>query len=216
MAEFARIQGWNRSTVTRLRHAGRLVMRGELVDVEASRALLADTADPRRGDVAARHAAQRLQKTQNPPPQAAIAPPTVPAPQAPADRPAAADLAAADTPPGPVAPSPADLHGLTFQAARAKKEHYLALQAEAEYKRAIGALLPLPEVIAALDDIIAVVRQGFEQLPNAAAPRLHQQDVDVIRATLREDIGAVFAEVVAESRRQLATLQAGAPSPGGA
>lgn len=57
-AEFAKRKNWNRSTVTRLKQAGRLVMDGKLVDVEASEQRLAETGGM-RADVAERHAAGR-------------------------------------------------------------------------------------------------------------------------------------------------------------
>lgn len=57
-SDYAKRKGWNRSTVTRLKQAGRLVMVDGLVDVEATEARLADTAGG-RDDVAARHAAGR-------------------------------------------------------------------------------------------------------------------------------------------------------------
>jgi len=50
-AEFARMQNRHRSYVTQLKKADRLVMVGELVDVEASRARIFDTSDPNREDV---------------------------------------------------------------------------------------------------------------------------------------------------------------------
>jgi hypothetical protein len=59
-AEFARQQGWARSYVTALKQQGRLVMTADgRVDTDASRQRIADTADPNRDDVAARHAAER-------------------------------------------------------------------------------------------------------------------------------------------------------------
>lgn len=58
-AEFARLQGWNRSTVTRLKQAGRLVLDGYgHVDVAASLDRIRETGGM-RFDVAERHAAQR-------------------------------------------------------------------------------------------------------------------------------------------------------------
>lgn len=72
-SEFARLMGVNRSTVSRTwKGAGRLVMQGDLVDVEASRARIKGTADPNRDDVAARHAAARPpESTPSAPPPAA-------------------------------------------------------------------------------------------------------------------------------------------------
>lgn len=66
-AEFARLMGVNRSTVTRTwKQAGRLVMVGDQVDVEASRERIRGTADPTRVDVAERHAAARAPEASAP------------------------------------------------------------------------------------------------------------------------------------------------------
>lgn len=59
-AEFARMEGKARSYITALKNAGRLVLTDKgLVDVEASRARIAETSDPNRDDVAKRWADQR-------------------------------------------------------------------------------------------------------------------------------------------------------------
>jgi hypothetical protein len=60
-AEFARQIGYDKSRITQLKNAGRLVMSpdGKRVDVEASIARIADTSDPGRMDVTERHAAKR-------------------------------------------------------------------------------------------------------------------------------------------------------------
>ncbi len=55
-AEFARIMGYAKSYVTKLKQAGRLVMEGDKVDIEASRARIAATDGGARPDVAARFA----------------------------------------------------------------------------------------------------------------------------------------------------------------
>ena len=60
-AKFALLQGQSRSYITALKQAGRLVMVGDKVNVEASRAKIAVTADPNRDDVAQRWAEQRPQ-----------------------------------------------------------------------------------------------------------------------------------------------------------
>jgi hypothetical protein len=57
-AAFARRLGVNKSTITRAAQAGRLVLQGDLVDVEASLARWQAT-QAGRTDVAERHAAQR-------------------------------------------------------------------------------------------------------------------------------------------------------------
>lgn len=211
MAEFARKQGWNRSTVTRLRHAGRLVIRDGLVDAAASLDLIAATADPRRDDIAARHAASRLQKTSKQAPGAARngadeAPPA-PKPENPATD---ASASAADDPEAiSEAATESSIIGANFQAARAMKEKYLALQAQAEYQRLIGELLPRADVVTALDDVVAVARQGLDQLPHRTAPRLLGKDLDAIRAILREDVAALMREMHTDAQRQLAVLTQG-------
>lgn len=60
-ADFARQVGFSRARIHQLKEAGRLVMAadGKRVDVEASIARMAATADPGRIDVAERHAANR-------------------------------------------------------------------------------------------------------------------------------------------------------------
>lgn len=57
--EFAALLGKDKSYVTRLKQAGRLVMNGDKVNVEASQARIAATSDPSKEHVAERHAAAR-------------------------------------------------------------------------------------------------------------------------------------------------------------
>lgn len=61
-AEYARMKGWNRSTVTRFAEQGRVVIVDDLVDVAASEARLAQTAEPSKAGVAERHANERGQQ----------------------------------------------------------------------------------------------------------------------------------------------------------
>ena len=91
-ADFAKLKGWNRSTVTRLKHAGRLVMVDGRVDVEATEARLADTSGG-RDDVAARHASGREVEAAG---QGAAVPPRVPGGESRADAQARKEAAAAD------------------------------------------------------------------------------------------------------------------------
>lgn len=148
-AEFARLLGMNRSSVTRLKQAGRLVLTDDgLIDVDASRALMAETADPNRDDVAARHAATRGEET-SPPPTA---------------------------------------EGEGYQAARAKKERYLAAQAQLDYERSAGKLVERAEVEAAISDLIITFGQALDNMPQTVAPLVIAKDLDTIRATLRTEI----------------------------
>ena len=118
--------------------------------------------------------------------------------------------ASAAAPPQQAAePDATDSIGASFQASRAMKEKYLALQAQAEYQRIIGELLPRADVVAALDDVVAIARQGLENFPHRTAPRLYGKDLDAIRAVLREDIAALMREMHADAQRQLTQLTQG-------
>jgi hypothetical protein len=62
-AEFARLKGWNRSTVTRYAEANKIVLTAAgLVDVEASEHRLAAAADPYKDGVRMRHQRERQHK----------------------------------------------------------------------------------------------------------------------------------------------------------
>ncbi len=71
-AQFARANGYSKSSVTRFQHAGRLVMVGDLVDPVASLKRIADTADPARDDVTRRHAEGRADGGLPLPPQGSV------------------------------------------------------------------------------------------------------------------------------------------------
>ena len=59
-AEFARKYGYSKAAITQFKKAGRLVFVSPgVLDFEASRQRIIDTADPNRADVAKRHAALR-------------------------------------------------------------------------------------------------------------------------------------------------------------
>lgn len=58
-SDFAKWMGVAKSYVTALKKADRLVMLGNRVDAEASKARISETADPNRDDVKARYAAAR-------------------------------------------------------------------------------------------------------------------------------------------------------------
>ena len=62
-AAFAKLKGWHPSYVSKLKQAGRLIFTLDgKVNVKASEALIADTADPARNDVVARNARKRAEK----------------------------------------------------------------------------------------------------------------------------------------------------------
>ena len=194
-ADFARLMGVNRSTVTRTwKQAGRLVMVGDLVDVEASRARILATADLARSDVAERHAAER----------GAAVGQGVETVKVGAGDTAAAATARSESPP-PTTPA-IDHIGNSYQAARAVKEKYAALSAKAEYERLIADLLPRQDVDQALDDLVATVRSGLENLPHRAAGQLVGKDYDAIIALLKQEVVDIMSEMHKSARQQLATL----------
>lgn len=81
-----------------------------------------------------------------------------------------------------------DSDNQSYQAARADKERYAAKMAKIEYERAIGKLVDKAEVQAVVEDVITQFRQGLENLPYRLAPELVGQDLDGIRAALKQEI----------------------------
>lgn len=158
-SEFAKRMGFAKSYVTALKHAGRLVMTpdGKLVEVEASQARIAATADPQRDDVAARHAQRRE------------APQTEPA---------------------------NDKIGSSYQAARAVKEKYAALNAKLEYEKASGDLIPKADVDFVLNDYGATLRSMMETMADRLAPIIHPlQTMEETHAALSEAAEDVLREM---------------------
>jgi len=193
-ADFARLMGVNRSTVTRTwKQAGRLVMVGDLVDVEASQARILATADLARSDVSTRHAETR---------GAAIGQGIAPIKVGVDDTPPTAT----EKPATPPIDRPHDAIRNSYQAARAVKEKYAALSAKAEYERVIGLLLPRQDVDQALDDLVATVRSGLENLPHRAAGQLVGKEYDAILALLKQEVVDMMSEMHKAARQQLAVL----------
>ncbi|WP_028632513.1 hypothetical protein [Pseudomonas parafulva] len=117
-SEFAARRGWSKSYVSKLASQDRLVLtEGGKVDVEATETLLAESADPSKAAVTARHEENRIDRD--------VRSQLVPASDAPAVQPAVQQ-------PG---------KGLDFQKARAHREFYLAQLAEAEFNRVQGNLV---------------------------------------------------------------------------
>ena len=119
---FAAHRGVSPGYVTKLKDQGRLVMSpdGKRVDVRATEALLASTADPSKAGVAQHHERRRVERG-----VVAHLAPSAP----PLDRQPDADL-----------PDPDD-DGIDFQKARARREHFLARLAENESLKSDGKLV---------------------------------------------------------------------------
>ena len=175
-AEFARRLKKDRSHVTRLKQAGRLVMVGSAVDVDASLHKIDQTANPAAAPVAERWDQYRAERDQR---QAESQP---------------------EAPPKPSEPK-LDVGG-TYQAARAMRERYNAMQAKLEYERAVGKLIEVDAVRAAAIDIGATTRSEVEQIPDRIAAEL-AAETDEAR------IHALLSEACEDALRRIAhrTLQ---------
>jgi hypothetical protein len=168
-ADFARRLGVNRSTVTRLDKAGRLVLAADgRVDVEPSLARLEATRGTRY-DVSDRHAAARGAEV--------------------ASTPSAADRetpAADDT-------IDADLIGLRTRRAQMREREAIAAIKEREAMEQSGQLVRRAEVVKAATDAVAVLLNTAEALPDRATPLLLGcNDAARIRAVLRDEVEQLF------------------------
>lgn len=194
-AEFARRMGWNKSTVTRLKQAGRLVMDGARVDVTASLARIEETGGM-RFDVAERHAAQRMQQA--------------------CQKTATAPLAWLGDGEGQgggtiAPPAPDAAVGERRSDAQARKESALADLAEMDVKQKRGELIPKPDVDAALRSFGASVRAKLDVLPDQLAPILVAvDDLDEIHALLAEHCRGILSAVADDLGRAATAAGQGA------
>lgn len=187
--EFAALLGVSRSYITKLKADGRLIMVGDRVDVEASRARIADTADPHRDDVASRWAEHRDRAAAA---ASAIELPLDDDDALPEDAPATSALRSASS---------------SYVDARARKEQAQADIAEMERDKARGLLIERQAVEAAVEDVMTTVRQALEQQPHRLAPLLVGQDLGAIRITLKQETARILSEMVhtfAKRLRQIA------------
>ena len=165
-AQFARHLGVDRAHITRLKQAGRLVLTPSgQVDVEASEARIAATADPAKAPVAERHAAGRA---------------------------AAVD---GEKQPKTANQEMADKVTTTYQQSRAVRERYAALTAKAEYESLIGKLVDADAARSAVADLCVTFRQEIEQWPDTVGPLLVQKDQGDIRQILQENAEALLHTV---------------------
>lgn len=170
LKEFARILGGVKpGYVSQLKADGRLVMAedGKRVRVAESLQMIADTRDPSKLGVIRRHAAARAA--------------------------AVTTEAGAPSATTPEADDPADdaLDGLgrTFHEARARREHYQALEAKRAYEVAIGKVVDAREVASIVSAAVVTLRTRLESLPDLLSPQLvGLQDEARARALLAEAI----------------------------
>lgn len=90
-----------------------------------------------------------------------------------------------------------------YQRARAKKEHFLAERARIDYQREVGELVPIADMRQAVADVVTTFRQALEQLPYRTGPELVGKDLDIIRATLKQDIHAALSDMEREFSKRL-------------
>lgn len=145
-AEFADSRGWSRPYVSKLVKQGRLVLTddGKQVDVEASLALLGETADPSKAGVAERHQRERAEK----------------------------GVHSLVSPLAPPSPAPSAGGGDNYQKARAHRETYLALLAEDEFLKGRGELVERKAVDTAAFNTARTLRDLILGLPPKIAGEL--------------------------------------------
>lgn len=167
--------------VSQLRAAGRLVMDGDKVVVEDSIKLIAETRDPSKAAVAARHETARQEKRASAP-LSASANAAGETQQAPAQEPANDDIGHAA--------------GSAYQHAKAFREKYNALSAKMAYEREMKTLLPADDVRQAVMDGDTIIRSRLESLPDQLAPLLAaEMDEQRVRAILIEQIEHLLTDL---------------------
>lgn len=173
---FARILDRQPSYVTQLKDAGRLVLTADgKVDVDASLALIKDTADPAKDGVRARHAAARGQGQ------------------------GAATDDGDDA--GVGEDSPSEFDPPSSDAKRRTKALADAAEADARKKLRdeqieLGQLLDRDDVVPACANAVATLRNGLENLANTLAPELAaESDEGKVRVILADAIEHALDEL---------------------
>lgn len=143
--DFATRRGWAKSYVSKLAKQGRLVLTADgKVELEATEALLAESADPSKTAVAARHEEARIERD--------VRSELLPSAETPAVLPTS--------------------KGPDFQKARAHREYYLAQLAEAEFHKVQGNLVERKAVSDAAYSAGRMVRDLMFGLSPQLAPEL--------------------------------------------
>ncbi|WP_258911787.1 terminase small subunit [Pseudomonas putida] len=172
-SEFAARHGWSKSYVSKLAKQDRLVLTADgKVDVEATELLLAESADPSKAAVAARHEEHRVER----------------------------DVRSQLQPgPGPDATLQSDSASVgvhNFQKAKAHREYYLAQLAEAEFNKVQGNLVERQAVEDAAYSAGRMLRDQFLGLaPQLAAELVAMSDPWDIEKHLVDAFRRVFTEV---------------------
>ena len=173
--EFAARRGWAKSYVSKLANQDRLVLTEDgKVELEATEALLAESADPSKAAVTARHQQDRIQRGVRSQLSPVVEPTFTAAPQP--------------------AISPASKLP-DFQKARAHREFYLAQLAEAEFYKVQGSQVQLEAVKTGAFNAGRLLRDQLLGMPPQLAPELaamtdpweiERRLTDAIRASLED------------------------------
>lgn len=150
---FAARIGRSPSYITWLKDNNRLVLTpdGKKVDVLATEALIAETADPSKAAVAARHQQDRIERNVHSQLSPLAEPTSTAAPQ-------------------PMATGPGKLPD--FQKARAHREYYLAQLAEMEFHKAQGSTVDVVAVQSGAYNAGRMLRDTLLGMPPQLAPEL--------------------------------------------
>lgn len=172
-SEFAAQHGWSKSYVSKLAKQDRLVLTDDgKVDAEATELLLAESADPSKAAVAARHEESRVERDVRSQLQPGHGPVPVLQPDA----------------------APSGAHN--FQKAKAHREYYLAQLAEAEFNKVQGNLVERQAVEDAAYSAGRMLRDQFFGLaPQLAAELVAMTDPWDIEKHLVDAFRRVFTEV---------------------
>lgn len=172
-SEFAARHGWSKSYVSKLAKQERLVLADDgKVDVEATELLLAESADPSKAAVAARHEENRVERDVRSQLQPGLGPLAVLQPD----------------------PAPGGAHN--FQKAKAHREYYLAQLAEAEFNKVQGNLVERKAVEDAAYTAGRMLRdQLFGLAPQLAAELVGMSDPWEIEKHLSSAFRRVLTEV---------------------
>lgn len=174
--QLARILGVGASYITQLKGEGRLVRTadGRRFLLAESRKLLAETADPSKAGVAARHAAAR---------GAAVA------------LESGGQGVDQDDPDAPLAPIQDDPLAKRRALAQAQAEEAKARKLLRDEAVELGQLLPVDEVRSAIADAVTAMRADLDNLPAILAPQLAaERDEDRVRVILRDAIEHIERE----------------------
>lgn len=173
-SEFAARNGWSKSYVSKLTKQDRLVLTVDgKVDVKATEALLAESADPSKAAVAARHEENRI------------------------DRDVRSQLQPMADTPAVQQPDLAPGGGFNFQRSKAHREYYLAQLAESEFHKTQGNLVDRKSVEDAAYSAGRMVRDlMFGLAPQLAAELAAMTDPWQIEKHLTGAFRRVFEDAI--------------------